>query len=86
MPLILAVSRSRVPGGYFRYSITLPSSWVKYWDEKGLEIKRVEFTENEEGRIVLKPIPTPKEFEAPEPTSVPIIPAVDLATLTAANS
>lgn len=84
MPLILAVSRSRVTGGSFRYGITLPLSWVKYWDEKGFEIKRVEFTEDEEGRIILKPILTPKGFEVPDPE--PQVPAVDLATLTASRS
>ena len=86
MPLILAVSRSRVTGGSFRYSITLPLSWVKYWQEKGFEIKRVEFTEDSEGRIVLKPVLTPRDFEVSEPEPIPAIPAADLATFVASHS
>lgn len=74
MPLLLAVSKSRVPGGTFKYTMSLPVSYVRYWNERGFEIKRMEYTEQEDGVIVLKPVLTiitnsPVAYTVPAPTT-----------------
>lgn len=64
MPLLLAVYKAPNGANGFRHIVTLPVTFFKYWEERGFEIKRVEFIETPEGEIVLKPIKTPIQHVA----------------------